>query len=105
MVGLFAAGDGIDPSIFAQYGVLGVIAGLLIWFAKSAHQRERDKVDKLEAENRALHELILERVFPALTAASTAAQEVAALLRELQRERELDRLSTDQRRRTKSGDV
>lgn len=88
-----AVGDtgSIDLSVFAQYGVLGVIAVLLIWFAKGAHQRERDRADRLEAENRRLYQLFLDQVVPAMTSATRAAKESAELLRAVQRERERER--------------
>jgi hypothetical protein len=85
-------GGGIDIAVFAQYGVLGVIAAILIWFAKGAHQRERDRADRLEAEVQRLHTLMLDRVIPALTSATNAAEESAALIAALQRERELANL-------------
>lgn len=101
----FAAADGSAAfdvtSVFLQYGVLGVVAGLLIWFAKGAHQREKDRSDRLEAEVQRLHELIIDRVIPALSSATTAAQESADLLaatqRERERERELAQLTQRQR--------
>lgn len=87
----------VDVTIFAQYGVLGVIAALLIWFAKGAHQRERDRADRLEAEVGRLHTLMLDRVIPALTSATRAAEESAELLNAIQRERQLHQLAEQQR--------
>lgn len=87
------AGSGpVDLTVFAQYGILGVVAAMLIWFAKGAHQRERDRADRLEAEVQRLHTLMLDRVIPALTSATNAAEESASLLQSMQRERELSRL-------------
>lgn len=104
---VLAAADAgaVDLTIFAQYGVLGIIAAMLIWFAKGAHQRERERADRMEAENKRLNELILDRVIPALTSASRAAEESAELLNALQRERELSQLAEhrDPRRGTKGG--
>lgn len=77
-----------DLNAFAQYGVLGIIAALLIWFAKGAHQRERDRADRMEAENRRLYQLFLDQVVPALTSATRTAEETTELLRAIQRERE-----------------
>ncbi len=85
--------SGFDPAVFAQYGILGVLTVLLIWFAKGAHQRERDRADRLEADNKRLHELIIERIIPAMTAASHAAEESNELLRAMQRERELTQIA------------
>lgn len=98
--GLFAmdaGSSGLDLSIFAQYGILGIIAAMLIFFARGAHQRERDRADRMEAENRRLNELILDRVIPALTSATRAAEESAELLAAMQRERELQHLIRQQR--------
>jgi hypothetical protein len=81
--------------------VLGVIAAMLIWFAKGAHQRERDRADRMEAENKRLNELILDRVIPALTSATRAAEESAELLNSVQREREY--VQREQRRGAKGG--
>lgn len=86
------AAGGIDITVFAQYGILGVIAAMLIWFARGAHQRERDRADRLEAEVQRLHTLMLDRVIPALTSATNAAEESAALLQAMQRERELSNI-------------
>lgn len=98
------AGGAVDLTVFFQYGVLGVIAAILIWFAKGAHQRERDRGDRLEAEVQRLHELMLERVIPAMTSASKAAEESAALLLSMQRDREIQLLQ-QQRQRPEGGGV
>lgn len=103
LAGLLAdAGAAVDFTVFAQYGVLGIIATILIWFARGAHKREQDRADRLEQENQRLHELILDRVIPALTAASQAAEESAELLRDVQRERSITVLA---RRRLDNGDL
>lgn len=94
------AGDTVDFTVFAQYGVLGVMTAILIWFAKGAYQRERDKVDRAEEENKRLNMLILDRVIPALTSATRAAEESAELLNAIQREREY---TARERRATKGG--
>lgn len=83
-----------DLSVLAQYGVLGIVAAMLIWFAKGAHQRERDRADRLEAENRRLYQLFLDQIVPVLTSATRAAEETAELLRAVQREREHERRKT-----------
>ncbi len=87
----------VDLAVFANYGVVGVVAIILIWFARGAHQRERDRSDRLEAEVQRLHEVMIERVIPALTSASRAAEESAALLAAMARERELARIVQQQR--------
>jgi hypothetical protein len=98
------AASGTDMvSFFAQYGPLGVITALLIWFARGAYQRERDKVDRLEEDNRRLNDIILDRVIPVLTAATQAAEQSAEQLRMLQRERERAALIDEQQRTAKGG--
>lgn len=94
----------LDLSVFAQFGVVGVIAMLGIIFARGAHQRERDRGDRLEAENQRLHELMIDRVIPALTSASRAAEESATLIASLARERELRQIIDRQRRDLEGGD-
>lgn len=91
-----ADGGTFDPGTLAQYGVLGIFAAMLVWFAKGAHQRERDRGDRLEEETRRLNSLIADRVIPALNSASRAAEQSAELLVAMQREREMRRL-IDQR--------
>lgn len=88
----YAAGDGqLDLNVFAQYGVLGIVTAGLIFFAKGAHQREKDRADRLEEENRRLNNVIQDKVIPALTSATKAAEESANLLTAIQRERDLQR--------------
>lgn len=82
----------VNVGVLAQYGVLGVFAMLLVWFARGAHQRERDRADRLEDETRRLNEAIQERVIPALTSATRAVEESVDLLNAVQREREARRI-------------
>jgi len=112
---LAAPVDGLDLGGFAQYGALGAIAIVLIWFAKGAYQdvRERAKIayqdvreraDRLEEENRRLNALILDRVIPALTSATQIAEESAKMINDLLRERDIAALAKQQRRGTRGGD-
>lgn len=91
MLSWLAAPPANDPSIWAQYGALGAITAGLVWFARGAHQRERERADRLEAETRRLNEVIAERAIPALMAATKVAEQATALLASMQRERELGR--------------
>lgn len=81
------AGGGIDLSILAQYGVLGVFAVLLIIFANSTYRREVARADRLESEVLRLNALIQEKHIPALEAAAHALKEATEVMRELQRDR------------------
>ncbi len=81
-------GSTVDFGLFAQFGVVGVIAAMGIVFAKGAYARERDRADRMEAENKRLNELILDRVIPTLMSASRVGEETTELLRAIQRERD-----------------
>lgn len=97
------AGSGaIDLNVFAQYGVLGLVSSGLIWFARGAHQRERDRGDRLEGENQRLNGMIIDRVIPALLSATRATEEAGNLLSAMQRERELARLARQEAARIKT---
>ncbi len=98
---LLAEAGSVDVSVFAQYGVLGIFAFMLVVFARGAHQRERERADRMAEENKRLNELILERVIPALSSATRAAEESGELLNALQRERELMHLA--ERKPTRGG--
>jgi hypothetical protein len=82
-----------DVGVLAQYGVLGIFAVILIFFAKGAHQRERDRADRLEEENKRLNTAIQDKVIPALESATRAAEASGELLNAMQREREVMRLA------------
>lgn len=86
-----------------EYGPLGIIAGVLIWFARGAYQRERDRADRLEGEVRRLQDLIAERVIPVLILATSAIEANAALLQDLQREREITDRVAQRRGSTRGG--
>ncbi len=86
------SGSGVDLAVLTQYGVLGVITTILIWFARGAYQREKDRSDRAEVEKERLYGLMLDRIIPALTSATRAAEDTTELLRALQRERELTNL-------------
>lgn len=97
------AGGSIDLGLFAQYGVLGIICAGLILFAKGAYQRERDRADRHEEEIKRLHDLMIDKVVPALTAATTTIEEAVKVLSSIQREREYAQLSEQQRGARKGG--
>ncbi len=93
----------IDLSIFAQYGVLGVLCLGLILFARTAYQRERDRGDRMEEENRKLNAAIQDRIIPVLLSATRAMEESAELMAAMQRERDLMRLTDGKPRHGSSG--
>jgi hypothetical protein len=69
-----------------QYGVLGIFAVLLVWFAKFMISRETSRADRLEAEVVRLNDVIASKVIPALMSATGAVEESTELLRDLQRD-------------------
>jgi hypothetical protein len=99
------AAGGIDLGVLAQYGVLGIFAAILVWFARGAHQRERERADRLEEKNNQLNELIRERIIPALISATKAVQDSGELLAAVQREREALRLIDERRTSPRSRDA
>lgn len=89
------AGGSFDLGALAQYGVLGLGAGALAVFARVSYRREVERADRLEAEVLRLNNLIVaitERTIPALAAAAASAEEANRMVRELQRDRELELL-------------
>lgn len=97
----------------AQYGAIGTLCALFVWFAFRAWKREIERCDRLEAEHRAererlegetrrLHVDIQEKAIPALLASATALTEVTELLREQQR---LRRYYDDARPPRRDGEV
>jgi len=78
-----AADAGADPtSPLVQYGVLGVLAALLIAFARSAYQREARRADELEKELRRLNDDMRERLVPLMTDVVRVLAETASLHRD-----------------------
>lgn len=77
------AADNIDPaSPLVQYGVLGVLAALLIAFARSAYLREAKRADALDEELRHLNADMRDRLVPLLTDVVRVLAETAAAQRE-----------------------
>jgi hypothetical protein len=87
-VKILAAGDdgGPDYAVLGQYGVLGIFAMLLVWFARFMIARETARADRLEAEVVRLNNVIQEKVIPALMSATGAVEESTEMLRDMQRD-------------------
>jgi hypothetical protein len=86
-------GSAPDIAVWGQYGVLGLLCGLLLWFVKGVWARETARSDRLETELLKLHAAIQERHIPALETAARAVVEATSLIRDLQeirRQREYD---------------
>ena len=86
-----AAGTEVSSSIaatFLQYGVLGAVAIVLLWFSFNAIVRERERADRetaradrAEAALAELNKDMREKVIPALTEATRVCTEAIAVIR------------------------
>ena len=81
-----------SDAVLLQYGAVGVVAVLALLAVRvlfkretDAHDYDRQRADRLEAEMRHMHETYQERVIPALQESSRALQEAIAVLREQRR--------------------
>lgn len=73
--------SGLSES-FLQYGVLGAVALLGLWFVLTAYRREVNRADSAEKGLAELNREVREKVIPALTEATTALVECARTLRD-----------------------
>jgi hypothetical protein len=82
---LILAADPVAPVDWTQYGVLGVVASFLLWFAVTVWRQTNARANAAEAEVRRLNQVIQDRHIPALEASVQANRE---LIRFLERERD-----------------
>jgi hypothetical protein len=85
-LGLFAADAATDPTsdvtaIFLQYGVVGVLALLGLWFFKTAYQDVVKQRDAARAEVSQLTRDMLDKVVPVLGRAVDVMDDVTDELR------------------------
>lgn len=78
-----------DPSIFAQYGAIGIIAGIALVAVRvlfkretAAHDLDRARADRLEAELAKLNQLIREQYIATLGQATAAIQDANDAVRD-----------------------
>jgi hypothetical protein len=92
------AADSNSLNTLVEYGVLGIVALLLIAFARTtwtreveraeaAWKREVDRADRLEAEVSRLNANIQDKAIPALLAAADAVTEATTLIRDMDLDR------------------
>ncbi len=89
--------------VLANYGALGIFAGLLMVFARGAYKREADRADASNAALIKLYDLTLERFGPAFESAVRAIEGSTSLLSELRSEREMERREAAIRERLRGG--
>ncbi len=77
-----------------QYGALGIIASLGLWFMFRAWRRECERADRLDGDNKAQAAAIQDKVIPALLSATRAVEESTELMRDQQRQARWERDST-----------
>lgn len=100
---LAAEGGTSDPlTMLLQYGVLGIVAVLLIIFARSAINRDRDRADKAEAQVKELNDFIRNELLPRQVEATILHKQVAEVLAEavqlISEIKYLDRTTAERRR-------
>ena len=94
---LLAATDATLPALppIAQYGLLGAmfiaLASGQFLVPRYVLDRERERSDRHELEVQRLNKLIQEQAIPAIVEASKAVQESSLLMRDVQRERDIER--------------
>jgi hypothetical protein len=105
LAALLAAEAGGEPNyaVLGQYGVLGVFALLLVWFAKFMINRETARADRLEQEVLRLNNIIQDKVIPALLSATGAVEQSTEMFRDLQREMRVEGYSSRRRPQTDEG--
>lgn len=96
-------GAGPNLAVLGQYGVLGVFAVLLVWFAKFMISRETARADRLEQEVLRLNNTIQDKVIPALLSATGAVEQSTEMFRDLQREMRVDGYSSRRRAQMDEG--
>lgn len=84
--------SGLDLAVLGQYGAIGLFALLLAIFARNAYNREVMRSDRLEEKLLHAHEIIQEKVIPALQDSTRTVQDTTALVRDVTREMELTRV-------------
>jgi hypothetical protein len=93
VIDFLAASDVSDS--FAQYGSLGALASALVagqlLVLRYVLSPERERANRLEAEVARLNETIQDKTIPALVEATRVVSESQVLLRDIQREREMER--------------
>ena len=84
------AAPGLDLAPLGQYGAIGVGIVALGFFAWRAYNREVQRSDRLESKLMDVHEVVQERVIPALQESTRSVQDTTELLRKIMTDREIE---------------
>lgn len=97
-----ASGLSIE-SILLNLGLPGVIIIVLGLYARSQINSTEARCQRLEEEKKALYEIFLDQVMPALTKATTTIGDVTALMTETRQREERQAIIEETRRRFEEG--
>lgn len=75
-----SAGSADPASLLLVYGPLGLVAGLLIMYAKSTVKREHEKADAAEQQVKELNDFIRNELLPKQVEATILHKQVAEVL-------------------------
>lgn len=87
----------------AQWGPLGIFAGVMIILIQRLLKREQDRSDKAETEVNRLNALFQEKVFPLLGTVANVLESATAVLKDIQRQREIDEILKQRERDRDNG--
>lgn len=82
----------MNVDALAQYGILGIFAGLMVLLVQRLLKREQDRSDKSDAEVVRLNGLFQEKILPLLITATNALEASQAVLKDIQRKQEIEEI-------------
>ena len=103
---LAVAGDGATTSIegvFLSYGLIGVVALVLGYFAISTIKDLRERAQRLEEDNRRLYTMMADQFVPALTKSVDAIDTATSIMSEIRKRDEINAAVEAAKRRDGQG--
>lgn len=85
-----AASNVSIEGIFLQYGVIGVVALVLGYYARNAIKATEERAKRLEDDNRRLYQIMADQMIPALTKATGAVLDATAVMTEIRKREEIN---------------
>lgn len=103
---LYLAAEAADPQnsvlgVFLQYGAIGAIAAVSLWFAYTLIKREQKRADDLADEVSRLNKLIVDSIYPQTGDAVRAVKDVTVLLQQMLDERRIEKEVQERLKRRK----